>query len=433
MSSGSPIRVLPTPPRVVVPLRQHIGAPPEPVAGPKTLVSFGQKLGECRAFVSAPVHSPLSGTVERHTTLTLPTGIRTVAVPVSASGDNLSGRALLDEILGGDWDYERIKDVDPDEIAARVQDAGIVGLGGATFPTHVKLISAREKGVELLIVNGCECEPYLTADHRMMLEAARAVLCGALLAARACGGAGIAVAVEDNKLDAVRALEREAAGTGIRVVTVKTKYPMGGERELVPAVTGRLIPSGGLPLDVGVVVINVGTAAAIARAVLRGGALTHRVVTVTGAVHQPGNLLAPIGAACRDLLDFCGGIKPDAARIVAGGPMMGFALADLDTPLTKGTSGLVVLRREDVEREAETECIRCARCVDVCPTGLVPTKIALAARNELWDRAEKLHASDCIECGCCAYVCPARIPLVQLIKVAKARLAEIRRTAAERP
>ena len=427
MSSGSPIRVLPAPERVVVPLQQHIGAPPEQVIGPKTQVSFGQKLAEPRGFISAPVHSPVSGTVERSTALMLPNGVRTTAVPVKVSGQNLSGRELFDEILGGEWDYEKIKNIDPEEIATRVRDAGIVGLGGATFPTHVKLISGREKGVELLIVNGCECEPYLTADHRVMLEATRAVLCGALLAARACGGAGIVVAVEDNKPDAARALEREATGTDIRIVTVKTKYPMGGERELVPAVTGRVIPAGGLPLDVGVVVINVGTAAAIARAVLRGGALTHRVVTVTGAVHQPGNVLAPIGAPCRELIAFCGGLKPDAARIVAGGPMMGFALADLDTPLTKGTSGLVVLSREDIEREAETECVRCARCVDVCPTRLVPTKIALAARHELWDRAEELHASDCIECGCCAYVCPARIPLVQLIKVAKARIAEKRR------
>jgi len=428
LAAGRAIEVLPVPERVLVPLQQHIGGACSPTVEAKDRVQRGQKLGESEAFVSAPVHSPVNGTAERARGVLLPNGVRTGAVPVSAEGVGRVDGGLMEELFGGSWEYGRVESYAAEEIAARVREAGIVGMGGATFPTHVKLTSGREKGVDTVVVNGCECEPYLTADDRLMREAPAAVVWGGLAAARACGAERVLVAVEDNKPDAFEALRVASEGTGVRVVEVETKYPMGGERELVPAVTGRVIPAGGLPLDVGVVVVNVGTCAAIAGAVLRGLPLTHRVVTVTGrGIKRPANILAPIGAPVRTLLDFCGGLKASAARVVAGGPMMGFAVGDLDTPVTKGTSGLVVLDEEDVRREEETECVRCARCVDVCPMRLVPTKIALASRNGLWERAEELHAVDCIECGCCAYVCPARIPLVQLIRVAKGRILERRR------
>jgi electron transport complex protein RnfC len=298
-----------------------------------------------------------------------------------------------------------------------------VGLGGAAFPTHVKLTRNESRPVDTLLVNGCECEPYLTSDYRLMLEAPAAIVCGAMLAAKACGARGIVIAVESNKADAAERLRQAASGTAVRVSVVRTKYPMGGERQVVPAVLKRRVPTGGLPLDVGVVVINVGTAAAVARAVLRAKPLTHRVVTVTGAgIANPKNLLVPIGASYRALIDCCGGLTDDAVRVVAGGPMMGFALGSLDAPVTKGTSGVTVLTTRDVTRIEETQCIRCGRCVDVCPLHLVPTRMAMASRYKDWELARRYYLSACCECGCCAYVCPAGIPLVQLMRTGKSQM-----------
>jgi electron transport complex protein RnfC len=256
-----------------------------------------------------------------------------------------------------------------------------------------------------------------------MLEFPEAVICGGLLAARANGATRIVAVIEDNKPQAIEALRKAAANTGIEVAVVHTKYPQGGEKQAIYAITGRAVPTGGLPLDVGVVVVNVGTAAAIARAVVRGKALTHRIVTVTGpGIARPANVLAPIGVSYRELIDFSGGLKPDAARVIAGGPMMGFALGDLDTPVTKGTSGITVLTDRDVAKAEETNCLRCGRCVDVCPLNLVPSKLAVAARSSDWDLARKYYMTACMECGCCAFTCPAGIPLVQLIRMGKTKL-----------
>jgi len=296
----------------------------------------------------------------------------------------------------------------------------LVGLGGAAFPTHVKLTRNAQKPIETLLINGCECEPYLTADYALMVRAAGAVVTGSLLGQRATGASEVVVCIEDNKPKAMEAIGRAAKGTGVRVQALKTKYPQGGERQLTVAVLGKEVPTGGLPLDIGAVVLNVGTAAALARAVVRGRPLTHRVVTVSGrGIREPRNVLAPIGASYRELVEFCGGMTEDAARVVAGGPMMGFTIGSLDVPVTKGTSGLTVLTREEVRRSEETACLRCGRCVDVCPLNLVATKIALAAKTENVEVAERYHISACVECGCCAYVCPASIPLVQLIRLGK--------------
>ncbi|MCK4602902.1 MAG: electron transport complex subunit RsxC, partial [Phycisphaerae bacterium] len=311
----------------------------------------------------------------------------------------------------------------PEQIVEAVRSAGVVGMGGAAFPTHVKLMRHAETPIDTLLLNGCECEPYLTADYRLMIEVPQPIVTGALLAGRACGAGRIVIAIEDNKPAAAETLREAAEDAGVQVVVVKTKYPMGGERQVVPAALNREVPTGGLPLDVGVVVLNVGTAAAVAVAVLRGKPLTHRVVTVSGVgVREPKNLLVPIGISYGELIDYCGGLTRDAARVVAGGPMMGFALGDLKTPITKGTSGLTVLTGEDVRRAEETACLRCGRCVDVCPLGLVPTKMALAAKHEDWELARRYYLSACCECGCCEYACPANIPLVQLMRMGKAQM-----------
>jgi electron transport complex protein RnfC len=300
---------------------------------------------------------------------------------------------------------------------------GLVGLGGAAFPTHVKLKRNEKKPIRTLLVNGCECEPYLTSDDRIMNEAPAAVVAGGLLAARAVGAEEVIVAVEDNKPRAATALADAAAGTHAQVRSVRTKYPQGGEKQLVVALLKREVPTGGLPLDVGVVVSNVGTCVALANAVLRQRPLTHRVVSVTGrGIREPKNVLAPIGVTYREVIEFCGGMTEDAERVVAGGPMMGFTLGFLDVPVTKGTSGITVLTRREVTRVRETTCVRCGRCVDVCPLNLVPTRLAMAARAGDTELAKRYYLTACMECGCCAYVCPAGLPLVQLIRAGKVQL-----------
>jgi electron transport complex protein RnfC len=453
-SAESPIEVMPAPAEVVIPLLMHTGAPCEPLVKPHQTVTVGDVIGAAAAFVSAPAHASIDGTVQALSVTTLPNGrhVRTVVIQAAAAGQPPSavqpgtpegGRAapLWADLFGGEWPVEDLAGgthkppmgaekntpvggcATSSEIIEAVRAAGVVGLGGAAFPTHVKLTPNPAKPVDTLLVNGCECEPYLTGDHRLMIEAPGAIVAGALLAGRAAGAERIVVAVEDNKPAAAAAVERAAAGAGLRVSVVATKYPMGGERQVVPAVLRRRVPTGGLPLDVGVVVLNVGTAAAIAAAVLRRRPLTHRIITVAGGgVRRPANLFVPIGVRFAAVIEHCGGLTDDAAVVVAGGPMMGFAVGTLDVPVTKGTSGITVLTRDDVRRAARTACIRCGRCVDVCPLHLVPTRLALAAQAADWDLARRYHLTACCECGCCAYVCPARIPLVQIIRAGKAQM-----------
>lgn len=423
LAEHSAIEVLPTPRQVAVPLLQHIGAACEPEVKPRQEVALGERIGDAPALIAAPVHASVAGVCQMPSAATLPNGRRVRTIPIQAGEEQLAGDALREDVFGGQWPANTANTLQPERIVEQVREAGIVGLGGAAFPTHVKLMRNEAKPVDALLVNGCECEPYLTADHRLMIEAPEPIIAGAAIAARAAGAERVVVVIEDNKPDAVAKMRRTAEGTGIEVAAVATHYPMGGERQLIPAALGREVPTGGLPLDVGVVVINVGTAAAIARAVLRGKPLTHRVVSVTGAgIAEPKNLLVGIGTPYSELIDFCGGLTPDAVRVVSGGPMMGFAVGDLSVPVTKGTSGIVVLRARDVRRTEETQCVRCGRCVDVCPLHLVPTKMALAARREDWDLAKRYYIAACCECGCCAYVCPAGIPLVQLIRTGKDRM-----------
>jgi electron transport complex protein RnfC len=425
LAEEAAIEVVATPKQVELPVLQHIGAPSKSTLKPRSEVTLGQEVLEAGGFVSAPAHAPIAGKTAKATLCTLPSGRHLECIPIKAAGEQLEGQALYDDVLGGDWPYAETQRLASEEIFARIQGAGIVGLGGAAFPTHVKFAKNEDKPIRTIVVNGCECEPYLTADDRLMREAPAPVIAGALLAARSAGAQEVVIGVEDNKPQAIATLREQAekaAGTGVpvRVAVLKSKYPQGGERQLIRALLRLEVPTGGLPLDVGVVVINVGTASAIARAVLRGKPLTHRVVSVTGrGIAQPKNLLVPIGISYQALIDHCGGLRPDAARVVSGGPMMGFTVSDLSTPVTKGTSGITVLTRDEVKKPQETNCLRCGRCVDVCPVGLVPTKIALAARHRNWGQAKRYWIGACIECGSCAYECPASIPLVQLIRMGK--------------
>lgn len=419
-----PVEVLPSPAEVRIPLLQHLGAPCQAVVKAKDAVAVGDKVGEASGFVSAPVHSSVAGTVTRARSVTLPNGRRVPSIPIQAAEDQpLAGAALFDDVFGGDWPMEGADRLEPGRIADAAKNAGLVGLGGAAFPTHVKLARNDAKPIEWLMLNGCECEPYLTSDYRLMVEAPRPVISGAILAARAVGAAKVAVCVEDNKPEAIDRLAEAAAGTPVEIRVMKTKYPQGGERQLIYAALRRAVPVGGLPLDVGVVVMNVGTSAALARAVWREKPLTHRIVSVSGGgIAQAKNLLVPIGVSYQALVDYCGGLNPQASRIVAGGPMMGFTLGSLDTPVTKGTSGITVLTEAECRHAAETNCVRCGRCVDVCPQRLVPTKLALSSRAGALDLLERYSIGACIECGSCAYVCPASLPLVQLIRAGKTAL-----------
>lgn len=417
------IEVLPTPKEVVLPVQQHVGAPCENLTKNRQEVTCGEIVGKAEAFVSAPIHATVNGKTAMPKSVTLPNGRHMLGIVIKAEGEQLEGDALYQDVFGGDWPTTGLEQYKPDQIVDAVKNAGIVGQGGAAFPTFIKMLRNDEKPIDTLLLNGCECEPYLTADYRMMVEAPAPIITGALLAARACGAKNVVIAVEDNKPLAIETLKKAAAGTDVKIAELHTKYPQGGEKQTVKAALDRDIPTGGLPLDVGVVVINVGTAAAVARAVTRGKALTHRVITVSGAgINTPKNILAPVGVTYQELIDFAGGLKPNAARIVAGGPMMGFAFGNLDAPVTKGTSGITILTEEDVAKSDETNCVRCGRCVDVCPMDLVPTRLALASRGEQWDLAKKYYIMSCMECGCCAFVCPASIPLVQLIRKGKAQL-----------
>jgi len=409
--------------RVVVPMSQHLGAPCKPVVEPKQEVTAGQVLGQSEAFISAPVHSPVDGVVKEIS-----------PQPALAAG---SVRKVLSVVIeaGGpqperDWKNlppDLPKDFDPgrfdaDHIVESIRKAGVVGMGGAAFPTAVKLTRNPQKPVDTVILNGCECEPYLTGDHRLMLEAPDPIVMGLRLALRACGARRGIIGIEDNKSDAISTLIGAAKNLpDVQVAICRTKYPQGGERQLIQAVLGRIVPTGGLPLDVGVVVINVATASAITWACLREEPVTERIVTLTGkGIKRPGNYRVPVGMLLADLLERAGGgLNPEAAKVLLGGPMTGPTTPRLDVPILKGTGGVTVFSADELSEARETACIRCSRCVDHCPLGLVPTTIAHAVKARALDVALQYDLPACIECGCCAYVCPAHIPLLQYLRAGK--------------
>ncbi len=412
-------------------LSQHIGAPCQAAVKKGDLVEAGQKIGECQAFVCAPVHAPVPGKVRDLALKPHPVLGRCQAIAIEARDPARPSLPSFD--LPADFDPARYK---PDEICEAVRDAGLVGMGGAGFPTSVKIQPDAKPPKHTLLVNGCECEPYITCDYRVMLEWTDQVLAGIRLAQRACGASKVFIGIEDNKPKAIEAMTTAIARAGsagdIRVVPLQTKYPQGGERQLINAVLGQTVPTGGIPPMIGVVVINVATAAAIADAVLYNRPLTHRVVTVTGeAIARPGNYYVSIGTPIEALIEFCGGVTEKSAKVVMGGPMMGLAIADLRTPITKTGGAVTVLTRHQIGQakfeRRQTACIRCGRCLEVCPENLNPTRIAHAVKSNLLDVAESDFISACIECGCCSYVCPANIELTGYIKTGKIFLARQRK------
>jgi len=401
---------------VVVPLSQHIGAPCESAVEKKQQVIAGQLVGKSDAFVSAPVFSPVNGTVTDISPQPVGTGGKVLSIVITVGEEKSQPTAWKELKYGFD-----INSVESESIVDSIREAGIVGQGGAAFPTAVKLVKNQNKPIDTVILNACECEPYLTCDYRLMLEAPNPMVAGLQLAMRAAGAEKGIIAIEDNKPEAINEVMLAIRNLdNIQLAICKTKYPQGGERQLINAVLGRVVPTGGLPLDVGVVVVNAGTASSIYWACADGRPLTERIVTVTGAgISKAGNFRASIGMLISDLIEHCGGLTEDAEKVLLGGPMTGAATGRLDVPILKGTSGITVLTRDDVAKEQEVACIRCSRCVDHCPLKLAPTRIAHAVKARAIDLALEYDLQACIECGCCAFVCPSKIPLVQYMKSGK--------------
>ncbi|UCG56906.1 MAG: electron transport complex subunit RsxC [Phycisphaerales bacterium] len=435
LTRDTAITVGPAPKEVAIMLSQHIGAVCEPLVRKANAVQAGQKIGDSDAFVSAPVHSPVDGKVKEIALRSHAVLGRSLAIVIEAFAHSQARWPKFE--LNDDFDENNYS---PGQICEAVRQAGIVGMGGAGFPTRVKIEPNPRLPKDTLIINGCECEPYITSDYRIMLQWTDRIVAGIKLARRASGCHEVFVAIEDNKPEAIEAmktaLQSRPGGDRIKVVAVKTKYPQGGERQLIKAVLARNVPTGGIPPAIGVVVLNVATVAAIAEAVVIGTPLTHRVVTVTGeAIASPGNYYVPIGISVEELIEFCGGVTEKSAKVVMGGPMMGIAIADLKTPITKTTGAITVLTRHQIGRakfkRQQTSCIRCGRCLQVCPENLNPTKIAHAVKYNLLDVAESYYLNACIECGCCSYVCPANIEVTGYIKTGKIHLARQRKKMPE--
>ena len=425
-----PIEVLPPPSRVVIPLQQHTGAPCEALVKEGDTVALGQKIGDSKSFVSAPVHASIAGKVTAVQPLphpVVPKPVLSVVIEAEAEGaadrGAAGGQPEAKPDAGGPPPAGSWQSLDNEEIKRRIREAGVVGLGGAAFPTHVKLSPSAEKPIDALILNGVECEPYLTNDHRLMLERGGEILEGARIVMKVLGVRRAFLGIEANKLDAIRHMQKLAAGAGVEVVGLKVKYPQGAEKQLIKAVLGREVPSGGLPFDVGVVVQNVGTVLAVLEAVTRGRPLIERVLTVSGdGVGEPKNLQVRIGTSFAAVLEACGGVHLDGqSKVMMGGPMMGIAQYSLEVPVIKGTSGILVFRQG--RQEKETPCIKCGRCVEVCPMGLMPVRIADYAEKDNFAMCVEYGVKDCIECGACAFVCDTKRPIVHWVKYAKWNLA----------
>lgn len=406
----------PLPARAVIPLQQHIGAPCEPLVKAKDEVQTGQKIGGPKGFVSAPVHASISGTVTAVAPMPHPIGREVLSVVIESDG--------VDRWVQGITETEDPLSLGPDQIKAKIQEAGIVGMGGATFPTHVKLSPPKEKPIDHVIINGVECEPFLTADHRLMLESPEEILGGLKILMKVLGVSRGAIGIELNKPDAIRKImEVTASEEAIDVFPLRVKYPQGAEKQLIKAILNREVPSGGLPMDVGVVVHNVGTAASVYRAVRFGVPLIERVTTVTGpGINHPRNLRVRIGTPFSEVLDFCGGLKGKTGKVISGGPMMGIAQYSLDVPVIKGTSGILVFRDQDLRLTDSNPCIRCGRCIEACPMQINPSLLGIYVEAGEMGKLEINHVLDCIECGSCAFICPAKRPLVHLLRYGKAEV-----------
>ncbi|HHY38156.1 MAG TPA: electron transport complex subunit RsxC [Clostridia bacterium] len=425
-SKDKAIRKTRLPQRVVIPLSQHTGAPCEPLVEKGQVVKVGQKIGDSSAFVSAPIHASISGKVASIEPLQHPAlGKKVMSVVIESDG----GDEVAETIAPKPDPFA----MDPEEVKSVIREAGIVGLGGAAFPTSVKISPPKDKKIDSYILNGAECEPYLTSDHRLMVERPREAIFGLKVLMYATGVKRGYVCIEDNKPEAIDAMKKAiGSDSNIKLVVLESKYPQGSEKHLIKAVLGREVPSGGLPFDVGAMVSNVGTAIAVADAFITGMPLVQRVITVTGsAIANPANLEVRIGTLFSDIIEEVGGFSSPPGKVIMGGPMMGIAQWSLDVPVIKGTSGILVMAQNEIDMVGPFPCVRCARCVDVCPMNLLPLFLGAYAERGLYADAEAYRALDCIECGSCAYVCPARRPLVQAIRTAKSEIMAKRRAKAQ--
>lgn len=417
-TASKEIVIAPIPEKVIIPMRQHIGAPCSPIVKVGDLVKKGQMIGEAQAFVSSPVHASTSGKVVEIAEYPHPVFGSCTAVVIESDGQD---EWLLGLPLQRDW-----QSLEVSEIKEIIREAGMVGMGGATFPTHIKMAPPGEKPIHTFILNGAECEPFLTADHRVMLEQSEEIVTGMQIAMKVLGVNKGYIGIEENKPDAITAMKKACQGiSSLEVIALQTKYPQGAEKTLISVICGQEIPSGGLPMDVGVVVQNVGTVVAIANAVEKGIPLIERVTTVTGgAIKEPQNLLLRIGTTFAQAVTLCGGFLQAPVKVIMGGPMMGMAQRTLDVPIIKGTSGILVLREEDVNSGPERPCIRCGRCVDACPMGLIPSMLSVLSERGAYVVAKNEYdLLDCVECGSCVYVCPAKRNIVHYVKLSKAQNA----------
>jgi electron transport complex protein RnfC len=422
-SSHKKIEVLPVPGEVIIPVSQHIGAPAKVLVNKGDKVKTGQLIAESGGFVSANVHSSVSGTVLKVDFFPDSTGYRRLSVQIQTEGDEWVSIIDRSPVLKKDFDLSS------EEIIKKINESGLVGLGGATFPSHVKLSIPKGKKAEYLIVNAVECEPYLTADHSLMLDKAEEIIVGTRIMMKALNVEKAIIGIENNKQDAIELMTRVAADEkGISVVALKVKYPQGGEKQLVKALINREVPSGGLPIDIGVVAFNVGSVFAAYQAIQKNKPLIDRVVTVTGkSLVNPSNFLTRIGTPVKVLIDAAGGLPEDTGKVVNGGPMMGRAISSLDVPVVKGSSGILVIPSAETGRNDVLSCVRCSKCVSVCPMGLEPYLLMSLSEREYFDRMEKEKVMDCMECGSCSYTCPSNRPLLDYIRLGKGKVTQLMR------
>jgi electron transport complex protein RnfC len=423
-SEHAAIEVLPVPKQLIVQLGQNLGAPSKPLVKRGDVVKTGQLIGKGESFISANLHAPASGKVLKVDDAPDASGYRRPAIFIEVEGDEWEDGIDLTTTIERDIRMNR------QEIIERVKECGIVGLGGATFPTHVKLMVPEGKKAEYLLINGVECEPYLTSDHRLMLEKGEEMLIGTKILMKALGVDKAIIGIENNKPDAIKHLNTLSAHfEGISVQALKVKYPQGGEKQLIKAVLNREVPSGKLPIEVGCVVSNVGTAFAVYEAVQKNKPLIERVVTINGkAVKKPSNFMVRIGTPISELIAAAGGLPDNTGKVINGGPMMGKALTNLDIPVIKGSSGILLMMKEESMRPQSKPCIRCSKCTVVCPMGLEPFLLSKLAKLAEYERAENNKIMDCVECGSCQYTCPSNLPLLDYLRLGKQRVGQLIRT-----
>jgi electron transport complex protein RnfC len=424
LTAHQTIQIMPVPQTVTILLSQHMGAPAKAIVEKGDEVKTGQLIAKAEGFLSGNVHASVSGKVSKIEEVQDASGYKRQAVFIDVAGDNWEEHIKRDNILDKEIRLEGA------EILNRIAEAGIVGLGGATFPSHVKLSVPRGKKAECLIINGVECEPYLTSDHALMHEKGEEIMVGIQLLKKALNVNIAHVGIENNKPDAITLFQHLASHyEGIIIHPLKVKYPQGGEKQLIKAIVGREVPSGGLPVDVGVVAFNVGTVFAVYEAVQKNKPLIERIVTVTGKnVKQPANFKVRIGTKIASLIEAVGGVPDNAGKVIMGGPMMGKALGSTEVPVVKGTSGILILPDNESNRLSVQPCIRCAKCLSVCPMGLEPYLLMPLSQQNNFDRLEVEHVMDCMDCGSCSYICPASRPLLDFIRLGKSNVGKIIRT-----